>query len=377
MAVQFFVNGMLYSSIIARAPEVRDQIGVTVDEFGLLLATAGVSALVGSLLAGRIVERWATRGILTVGGAVAATALVVIGSASSPMVFVIALSVVSFADVLIDISMNLQGSWLSGRRSVPVMNRLHGLWSLGSMSGGLLAVGVAAAGVGLAPHLAGVGALILLGVAVIAPRLLAADEDADRPAAATPPDRAAAAWVLALVVLGGIFALVLEQTASDWAAFRLSDDFGASAAVASLAFVAFSFGMVCSRLGGDFAEARLGRDRLGRLTLVLATAGLVVVSFADQQAVVIAAYVAVGAGVATFLPRLYDEAAKLPGRRGAGLGAMTAGMRIAGFSAPALVGLLAGTDLSVGQAVAIVTLPAAVGYAVVTEITRRMSRPQQ
>ena len=377
MAVQFFVNGMLYSSIIARAPEVRDQIGVTVDEFGLLLATAGVSALVGSLLAGRIVERWATRAILTVGGAVAAIALVVIGSASSPVVFVIALSVVSFSDVLIDISMNLQGSWLSGRRPVPVMNRLHGLWSLGSMSGGLLAVGVAAAGVGLAPHLAGVGALILLGVAVIAPRLLAADEDADRPAAATPPDRAAAAWVLALVVLGGIFALVLEQTASDWAAFRLSDDFGASAAVASLAFVAFSFGMVCSRLGGDFAEARLGRDRLGRVTLVLATAGLVVVSFADQQAVVIAAYVAVGAGVATFLPRLYDEAAKLPGRRGAGLGAMTAGMRIAGFSAPALVGLLAGTDLSVGQAVAIVTLPAAVGYAVVTEITRRMSRPQQ
>lgn len=374
VAAQFFVNGILYASMISRAPEIRDRIGVTVDQFGLLLGAAGVVGLAGSLLAGRIVERWSTRGVLTVGGVTAALSLVVVGSATSPSVFLGALVVMFFADVLIDIAMNLQGSWLSGRRPVPVMNRLHGLWSLGSMTGGLFAVALAAAGVGLATNLSVIGCAALLALVPIVPRLLATDEPTAEPLPTTRDGRTAAAWVLGLIVLGGVFAIVMEQTASDWAAFRLSDDFGAPPALASLAFVAFSFGMMATRLGGDFAEARLGRTTLHRLTLALAAVGLAVASLADQEAIVIVAYVAVGVGVATFLPRLYDEAAKLPGRRGAGLGAMTAGTRIAGFSAPALVGLLAGTSLSVGGAVAIVTLPAAVGYAIVTEATRRLAR---
>ena len=39
-------------------------------------------------------------------------------------------------DVLVDVSMNMQASWLSARRHTPVMNRLHGLWSLGTVVGG-------------------------------------------------------------------------------------------------------------------------------------------------------------------------------------------------------------------------------------------------
>ena len=34
---QFFVNGAMTASFIARAPQIRDRIGVSVEEFGLLL----------------------------------------------------------------------------------------------------------------------------------------------------------------------------------------------------------------------------------------------------------------------------------------------------------------------------------------------------
>lgn len=34
------------------------------------------------------------------------------------------------------------------------------------------------------------------------------------------------------------------------------------------------------------------------------------------------------------MPKLYDDAARLPGRRGAGLGAMTAGMHVAFLLTP-------------------------------------------
>jgi hypothetical protein len=53
---------------------------------------------------------------------------------------------------------------------------------------------------------------------------------------------------------------------------------------------------------------------------------------------------------------------------------MTAGMRIAYLIAPVAVGGLAGTRLSVGDAIALFTLPAMIGLAVVTEWNERLLR---
>jgi hypothetical protein len=54
------------------------------------------------------------------------------------------------------------------------------------------------------------------------------------------------------------------------------------------------------------------------------------------------------------------------------MGAMTGGMRVAYLVTPAAVGGLAGTTLSVGDAIAIFTLPAAIGLVVVTEWNLRL-----
>jgi predicted MFS family arabinose efflux permease len=108
--------------------------------------------------------------------------------------------------------------------------------------------------------------------------------------------------------------------------------------------------------------------------VAIAIVGFVVATLIPDQTVSIVGFFLIGLGVATFMPKLYDDAARLPGRRGAGLGAMTAGMRIAFLLTPVFVGGLAGTSLSVGQAVAIYSLPAAVGLVVVTEWNERLLR---
>ena len=176
---------------------------------------------------------------------------------------------------------------------------------------------------------------------------------------------------LVLLVAGGMFAVVVEATGGDWAAFRLTDDFGASAALASGAFVSYTVGMSAFRLGGDVLQLRMGRTALHRWSVAAATVGLAIASLVPNRWIVVVAFGLVGAGVATFLPKLYDDAARLPGRRGAGLGAMTAGTRIAILGTPSLVGYLAGTSLSVGAAIAIVTLPCALGYLVTSRLSHR------
>jgi fucose permease len=305
-------------------------------------------------------------------------ALVIIGAARSPAVWLVGMFAYVFVDALVDISMNLQGSWISARRHAPVMNRLHGLWSLGTLAGALGAVAANAAGLSTFTHLAVVAALMVVALTFVARDLLPSDEErhADEPVGgpAPPTTRRTRLAPVVLLVLAAMFAVVAEVTGGDWATFRMTDDFGAAAALGSLAFAAYTVGMTAMRFGGDALQQRLGRMGLHRLSMGLATAGFVIAALVPQRAAAVAGFLLVGVGVATFMPKLYDDGARLPGRRGAGLGAMTAGMRVAFLVTPITIGWLAGTGLSVGDAIAISTLPAMVGLAVVTEANERFLR---
>ena len=377
-ASQFFVNGAMTASFIARAPQIRDRIGVSVEGFGLLLTISAVFGVVGSLVAGRIVHAVSTRRVLQCGAVVMVLSLPIIGVARTPAVWLVGMLTYMFVDVLVDISMNLQGSWISARRHTPVMNRLHGLWSLGTFAGGLGAVAANAAGLSTFTHLLIVAIVMAVALGFVTHNLLPDDEDghSDTADAALPIDatrRTRLAPVL-LLVFAGMFAVVAEVTGGDWATFRLIDDFDSVAALGSLAFVAYTVGMTTMRFAGDSLQLRLGRMGLFRLSVSIAIVGVLVAALLPGERASIAGFLLIGIGVATFMPKLYDDAARLPGRRGAGLGAMTAGMRVAFLVTPVAVGRLAGTGLSVGTAIAIFTLPALIGLVVVTEANERLLR---
>lgn len=375
---QFFVNGAMTGSFMARAPQMRDRIGVSVDEFGQLLTVAAVFGLAGSLLAGRIVHTATTRRVLQAGAVVMVASLPVFGGARSPTVWLVGMGTYMFVDVLVDISMNLQGSWISSRRRAPVMHRLHGLWSLGTLAGGLGAAGANGVGLSTLTHLIIVAVVMAVVLGFVARNLLGDDEEGHGDAnTAAPPtgsserSRPDLVVLVFLLVLAGMFAVVAEVTGGDWASFRLTDDFAASATLGSLAYAAFTVGMTSMRFGGDMLQVRLGRTGLHRLSVAITASGFALATLVADRTASMAGFLLVGIGVATFMPKLYDDAARLPGRRGAGMGAMTGGMRVAYLATPIAVGGLAGTSLSVGEAIAAVTLPAMIGLVVVSEVTRR------
>lgn len=378
VAGQFFVNGVMLASFVARAPQIRDQIGVTVDRFGLLLTVASSIGLLGSAVAGRVVDRFGTRRVLQLGVVVTTATMPLIGAATGPVVWVAALMAYMLSDLFIDIAMNLQGSWISARRHAPVMNRLHGVWSLGTFAGALGAV--AANGAGLSPfaHLC-IVAVVVGGLLVFITRnLLPTDEETHADAAPAPaPTGRARLLPIVLIALAGMFASVGEAVPADWATFRLTDDFGAPGALGSAAFAALTVGMTAMRFGGDALQVRLGRRGLRRAALALTGVGTVLATLVGTVAAALVGFTVIGLGVATFMPTLYDEAARLPGRRGAGLGAMTAGTRITFLGSPVIVGALAATSLSVGEAMAVLTLPALLGLTVITEWTDRLVRRRE
>lgn len=362
VAVQFFVNGALPASFIPRLPEIRDHVGIGIAAVGLLISFAGLFGLVASASVGAVIGRYGTRRVMIVAGIVISASLGVIGIAQTPIVLLIGLIGMMAFDVLVDVSMNMQASWISARRHTPVMNRLHGLWSLGTVVGGASAALIAAAGVSLTAHLIGAGATLLLVLVFVARGLLRTDEshnakelgETGRPRRVSP--------MLILFALAGLFAVVLESISTDWAAFRLADDFGVAAGFAGLGYIAAAGGMTIGRFWGDWATVRLGPHRLLLVAIGLSGTGLTLAALSPDRYVTLVGYVVAGLGTATLLPRLYDNAAKLPGKTGAGLGALTGGIRIGTLAAPAAVGALAATSLSVGSAIAIVTLPCVAGF---------------
>lgn len=363
MAVQFFVNGALFASFIPRLPEIRDRVGITVTEIGVLLSIAGLSGLVGSAFVGTAIGRFGTRRVMIGAGTVVSCSLAVIGLATTPAILVLGLVGMLTFDVLVDVTMNMQGSWLSARRRTPVINRLHGLWSLGTLIGGAVSSQLAALGVPLSAHLVVAGAVLLGVLGYVGPGLLRVDEVHE------PTVRADGcvdlATPLVLFGLAAYFAVAMEGSSIDWAAFRVGDDFGTSAGFAALGYVAVTGGMTVARFAGDTVSVWIGERRLRTVSLALAAIGLSLATLIDNRFLALFGFLVAGLGIATLLPTLYDTAARRPGRPGAGLGALTAGLRTATVSVPLVVGTLAGSGLSVGSAIALVTLPSVAGFALV------------
>jgi len=364
VAVQFFVNGSTFASFIPRLPEVRDATGITLDRLGLLSSIAAVAGFLGNASVSTVIERLGSRRTIVVCGTLLCAALPLIGFADTPWLLLAGLVVMMSVDVMVDVAMNLQASWLSARRHAPVMNRLHGLWSLGSLTGAAVGVGLTSAGVGLDVHLAVAGCVLLVAQHVGAHFMLRDDAAYHHSAAAEPGTepgrRSRRAGLLGLVALAalGMGGVAMEVTPGDWAAFRFTDDLGTSEGFAALGFVAVAAGMTIGRFAGDWVAHRVPPRRLSRLAMVTVMAGVAIATLGPNQYVALAGFFVSGLGASTLLPTLYDRAARRPGRAGSGLGALTAGLRVGFLTLPVVTGALAASSLSVGQAIALVVLGA-------------------
>ncbi len=360
VAAQFFVNGFVYGTWIPRLPEVRDRVGISIGALGVVLTIGAVAGIVGSFLTGPVIARFGTRRVVVVGTVLSIGSLPLIGSSTSPVVLTVGLFGLLFFDVFIDVGMNVQGSLLSARRHTPVMNRLHGLWSLGTVIGGLVTAMVAGAGIAVPAHLTIVAVVMLAVVGFVAGGLLPVDEPHHPHDERADRGRLRVTRSGVLLLFSGVCAMAMEISAADWAAFRLNDDLMSSARVAAGAFVAFTIGMTSGRLGGDWVQVRLGAVRMVRFAALVAGSGMLLATLVPNEAVALAGYLVAGLGTSVMFPQLYDTAAKAPGPPGSGFTSMLLGQRGGALLVPLVVGTLANTAaLNVGQAVAIVALPSA------------------
>lgn len=317
VSAAFLLHAAVSGTWAPRVPALKDQCDLTDGELGLALVGMAAGLLVGTRSAGGVVDRFGARPVLRLGVPLLCAALMLPALARSLPALAAAFFVQGCVSGMLDVAMNAEGVEVERRLGRPILNGLHGLWSVGLGAGAAVAALAAAAGLAPTGHFAIVGAALAL-VSVPAlrgllPAVAAHERDEPEETEVVGP------WSLPVLLLGAIAfcAFVGEGTASDWSAVYLREDLGTSAAVAAAGFFAFSVAMALSRFAGDRLHQRFGPVTLARRSSLVAAIGLGVALVIDTPASLILGFALVGAGLGPVVPIAFSAAGHLGGRTSA------------------------------------------------------------
>jgi fucose permease len=347
VATAFIVNGLIMGSFFARTPAVRDALGLSAAQLGLLLLCISLGAITGLPLSGPIVQRIGP-GRTVLGGAVTGgVGLALVGAGllsgsvalTTPGLFLAGLGIGTW-----DVAMNVEGADVERHLGRSLMPRLHAGFSLGTVTGAGVGALTAAAGVPLAVQTIGLAVVAPLAMVAATRFFVTGRAPTERAGAASDGFGARNAWreprtlLVGLMVLGFAFT---EGSANDWMAVAMVDGYGTGETVGALGFGVFVTAMTLGRLAGTHALDRFGRVPVLRATAALGLAGLLLVLLGGSWQVAMAGAVLWGFGAALGFPVGMSAAADDPVRAAVRVSVVSSIGYTAFLAGPPLIGLLA------------------------------------
>ncbi|UQN29154.1 MFS transporter [Brachybacterium kimchii] len=305
----FFLPGISISSWVTRTPAIRDLLGASTAQMGLVLFGLSIGSMLGILTSGPAVMRLGARRVVLVASALLVLAMPTIAAgAATQQALVVTLGLALFGAGTGggEVAMNIEGAEVereSGRTFLPT---LHGCFSLGTVVGAGAGILANAVHLPVVPHLLAIGVIgaVLLAWAIrllpAATGQVTAEERAARGHRTGPP-----VWKDGRLLLIGAIVLAMalaEGTANDWLPLVMVDGHGFDAALGSAVYAVFAASMTAGRFAGGPIIDRLGRAPVLAASAACATAGLVLVSLVDNQIVAGAAVILWGLGASLGFP---------------------------------------------------------------------------
>ncbi|MFI1227368.1 MULTISPECIES: MFS transporter [unclassified Streptomyces] len=337
-------TGVSMASWVARTPAVRDALDVTTGSMGLVLFGLSVGSMAGVLASGGLVRKHGGRPVIAVGaGLLVAGLLVIAGGAAleaSAGVFG-GLALFGAGMGLAEVAFNIEGAAVERTLGRPVLPVLHGCFSLGTVVGALLGMGLTAVRFPVGWHLAAVSvAVAAAGVWTVraVPAGTGREEaDAGGGGQRTGGLRAQVeVWRDRRLVLIGLIVLAMafaEGSANDWLPLLMVDGHGTSATAGSLTFMLFAVAMTTGRFAGGPLLVRFGPAAVVRASALVAAAGVALVVFSSSALLAGAAVVLWGLGASLGFPVTISAA---------GEGAKDASARVAAVSTAGYAAFLVG-----------------------------------
>ena len=312
--IYFSVMGIAGSSLMVRLPLVREILGVTVGELGLLLVAGSVGAMVGLLVVGKFVAHRGTKTAAVLGmtvWALGSSIYLVALYFHSPLAFALAGLISGFGAGMTDVAVNVDGSAIEQKLGRAAMPKMHAAFSIGALVGAGLGTVAAAVKFDIVIQLG-----IMISVAYLLPILNSKNLPNDNGLHTEEEKAGEAGPVLSKIVilLGlGIFGMTLAEGASnDWLTLGLVDDYGQSHATAGIAYAILIAAMTIVRFFGGGLVDRFGKANTLRVTGVLGLIGLLILVFKISVVMAWVGAALWGIGVALAFPLFLSAAGEQP-----------------------------------------------------------------
>ncbi|HEY4994584.1 MAG TPA: MFS transporter, partial [Nakamurella sp.] len=183
--VIFGLSGVGMASWVSRTPSIRDALGASTFQMGLIVFGLAAGSIVGLTTSSHVLARIGSAATIRASVIVAGAGLAVTGVgatlATSELV-VVGLAAFGLGVGLCDVSMNVEGAANERQLGRTVMPLFHALFSAGTILGAALGAAAELAGISIGVHLGVVGALMIVAV-VVAVRYLQPDPAAEAAAA--------------------------------------------------------------------------------------------------------------------------------------------------------------------------------------------------
>ena len=342
VASLFGALGFSYGTWTSRLPAIKGNLGLSTSQVSVVLLFAALGAIFSFPVTAAALHKLGSRGASLLAGGLLGVGLVVFGLAPNWTSACAIMCVYGVLASTMDVAMNAQGVEVERATAQPVMSRLHGVFSLGTMAGAFFASGITMVTTSVPLHFV-VAALIVL-AAVFLPRggLVADARPIDGGTRSFALPRGAALLIGAMAFLG----MIVEGSMVDWSTLYLKERAGASQQVAPLGIASLQGAMLVTRWFGDRARVRWGARRLLFGGSLMAGVSLAAALLIGGVAPALVGFALFGIGVATVSPCVYAAGAREGGV------ALAAVMTLGFLVGPLVIGAVAqATNLSWGMAV--------------------------
>jgi MFS family permease len=357
----FVTNGLIWSNLAPRYPEIRRGLGLSYAQFGTAVMFGAVGAMVVGLTAAAVIRRYRSSRVAVVSMILMAVFALLASLAPNGILFAAALFGVGAIDSIADVAQNSHGLRVQRELKRSIINAFHAMWSIGAVLGGLMGAAAAGLHIPVPIHFAGVAVIVAIVNVVGYRMLLPGNDPVPQATAASGGGGLKAVAVRVWLILGALAVVAIaggwvEDAGGTWSASYLKDELGAGPTIAALGFVALMTMQTIGRLIGDRMVDRFGQRTVARAGGVLVVIGMGPALLWPSIPLTIVGFGLAGLGVATTIPAAMHEADELPGFRvGTGLTILSWTLRLGFLLSPVLVGLIADAySLRVGLTLMIV-----------------------
>lgn len=306
LAYYFFILGCVYGGWAGRLPEIQAAVAASDLSLGVALFSSSIGAFSAIFLSPKIIRRVSSKHTVTLSAIAYATVVATFGFLFATWQLCVMLFLSGAIAAILDVAINIQAVRFENLREVKCISRLHAIYSVGLVGGGL--VGSLLSWLPLPYHLVLSSTVVVAGALLLRGGLL---ED-EAPAEGSSKSESKKIWsfsphikLLAVVLF---VAALSEGAIVEWSAKFLKHELLAAPWSAPLGVSAFSIGMVLGRGSGDWWRGKLHFSTLLITGSAITAFGVVLLCLTSELGVALFAAAVCGLGLSVLVPIAYAAA---------------------------------------------------------------------